>query len=128
MVMSLSPLPVFFAYNRTNFPVPSQRPTNVTAMHSLRGLIVVVSWASVECFHHNGFITGYVITVTGVDDSEYLTSDTNSIEIEGLTKHLQYTIRVAAINNAGAGPFSDTLQYVPPFLGQLLDCYSKDSC
>jgi len=68
-----------------------------------------MSWQLPPEIDHNGEITGYVIEYTRVGGS----SDTVTVPsgtmhtISGLVSFVVYSVRVAAINIIGTGPFSD---------------------
>ena len=105
------------AYNLfVSFIVPSAPPTDVNI--SISGLNIIVQWESVECIHHNGDITGYIIQYreNGSELTESLNISVNSTEREetlsGLSTAILYVIQVAAVNRAGVGPYSEpvTLQ------------------
>ena len=71
-----------------------------------------VSWQLPPEMHRNGIITRYVIEYTRVESGD-ITSETVTSgmtrTISGLVSFVDYSIRVAAINVNGTGPFSDAL-------------------
>ena len=56
----------------------------------------------------NGEITGYTVEVTldGMVVATENVNDGRSGTVSGLTPATEYTVTVAAVNNAGTGPFS----------------------
>ena len=58
------------------------------------------------CLHRNGEITGYtVVARIGITDiTEFVNSDARSATVSGLEPSTQYTVSVAAVNDAGTGP------------------------
>ena len=69
---------------------------------------ITVQWNAVECIHRNGDITGYLVWYG--DDTPRQTEDTKmEYLIIGLKHSTTYTIRVAAVNSAGTGVYSEQL-------------------
>ena len=65
--------------------------------------------ATPPAINHNGLLTGYVIQYTRVGSSDMMTVTVNngtSYTFSGLTVSTDYSVRVAAINVNGTGPFS----------------------
>ena len=82
----------------------SQAVFNLTALN--------ISWNSIQCRDSNGAITGYVIAYTGAAgtmNTINVPSNETSVVITNLISHSQYSIRVAARNIIGIGPFSDPI-------------------
>ena len=69
---------------------------------------ITVQWEKVNCFHHNGEITGYRIMAkaSGEDNRTVNVKDSNgrTATVSGLNSNTLYTISVAAVNSAGTGP------------------------
>ena len=71
-----------------------------------------VSWQLPPEIDRNGIITSYLLLNTRVESGD-ITSETVTSgmtrTISGLVSFFDYSIRVAAINVNGTGPFSDAL-------------------
>jgi len=74
-----------------------------------------VSWDPPPAIDHNGPISGYVIEYTRVESSDMMsvtvTSET-TYTISGLVAYTNYSVRVAAMNVNGTGPFSNPVVQV----------------
>ena len=94
-------------YNST---APSSPPQNVMVTdHDPASLIV--SWQPPPMIDHNGPIT-YMIQYTRVGSSDMMSVNVNSgttHTISGLVAYVMYSVRVAAVNVNGTGPFSDPM-------------------
>ena len=68
----------------------------------------------VPCIHRNGEITGYLVryTADGIETKDVLGGSTEQTTITGLTPSTEYIIEVAAVNNVGGGPYSDSISKV----------------
>ena len=68
----------------------------------------------VPCIHRNGEITGYLVRYTGdgIETKDVLGGSTEQTTITGLTPSTEYIIEVAAVNNFGSGPYSDSISKV----------------
>ena len=95
------------------FIVPSAPPSDVRlSVSSLTS--ITVQWGSVECRHHNGEITGYVVRYGEEGSSEgdrsvqMVSGDSSGgmTTISGLTNKRVYTVEVAAVNSPGIGEYS----------------------
>jgi len=74
-----------------------------------------VSWQQLPMIHHNGPLTGYVIQYTRVGSSDMMSVNVTSgtaYTISGLVAFVIYSVRVAAMNINGTGPFSNSLARV----------------
>ena len=92
-----------------SFLVPSGSPINVSVSY-INDTAVNVSWSGIlDCFDENGAITGYLVNVTGVP-SFSTTFNAKHIVISSLSSGV-YTVSVAAINDAGWGPFSSSTNF-----------------
>ena len=78
---------------------------------------ISLKWDDVDCLEQNGPIQQYTIsygsTLTAVTDS------TSGFTLTGLAADEIYSIRVAASNAAGEGPFSQPLIVPVPIAGNL---------
>ena len=75
-----------------------------------------VSWQPPPLKDHNGPIAGHVIQYTRVGSSDMMSVNVTSgttHTISGLVAYVDYSVRVAAMNVNGTGPFSD-----PPVVGK----------
>ena len=72
---------------------------------------ISLSWGEVNCTERNGAITGYSVQysiVGGMQSTTVnVTGDVTITVIDGLITCTQYSIKVAAINSNGVGPYSN---------------------
>ena len=56
----------------------------------------------------NGVIIGFIVRITGQDSNEMIELQTNemNVQVEDLHPYFSYVFTVAAITEAGTGPFS----------------------
>ena len=98
---------------------PSVPPPDATVT-DVNPSTITVQWGEVPCVHQNGATTGYSVQygVMGSGDTQMLTFDgasTTETTISGLMSSTTYSIRVAAVNIAGTGVYSDPqLAETPP--------------
>ena len=68
-------------------------------------------WEEVNCTERNGAITGYSVQYSIAEGMQYTTVNNTgyftSTVIHGLITCTQYSIKVAAINSNGVGPYSN---------------------
>ena len=64
----------------------------------------MVSWDTIECIERNGIILRYE-----VDSNATGNINGRTFIAEGLVPTRQYTFRVAGVNDADTGPFTDTI-------------------
>ena len=102
--------------NNNFSPAPSAAPVDLTFLSATLSSITL-QWKAVPCIHQNGNITGYMIAIEyeEVDESEAIRMNINIIgsqntmtSITGLRPLTHYDIRVAAVNSAGIGPFTNS--------------------
>ena len=72
---------------------------------------ISVSWIAIECIHQNGRITGYEVEFqradgTAITDGEVVGT---TFTASGLRPFTDYTFRVAGVNSAGIGTFTNTI-------------------
>lgn len=93
------------------FPAaPSAAPTSVSASIQTP-FDINVQWEPLECIHRNGDITGYRVRYEVLESGTptlWYTSYTETV-IRNLRASTDYSIEVAAINNAGTGVYSPIL-------------------
>ena len=88
------------------YTAPGLPPQNVMVV-SAEPESLYVSW---QLPSDNGPITGHVIQYTRVGSSDTITINVTSgttHTISGLAANVQYSVKVAALNVSGTGPFSD---------------------
>ena len=89
------------------FSAPNESPRNaaVTVLDSTR---VECSWLPPLAEEVNGIVTGFIIRITGQDSDETIEVRTNAtnIQVEDLHPFYSYVFTVAAVTEAGSGPFS----------------------
>ena len=96
-------------------PAPSASPTCVSTIEVTSSSITVL-WGTVDCIHHNGNITGYSVRyrVQGSGRTQTVSVSGGAVTettISGLDFATNYSIEVAAVNNAGIGVYSDTIVF-----------------
>ena len=87
-------------------PPSSVRVTDVTSS------TITVQWGMVPCIHQNGPIIGYSVRygVMGSGSSQTETvsgASVTEITLSSLLKYTNYSVRVAAVNSADTGVFSE---------------------
>ena len=75
---------------------------------------ITVQWGAVDCIHRNGDITGYSVRYgvqgNGSTQTESVSGGgATQTTISGLTASTNYSIEVAAVNNAGTGVYSSAV-------------------
>ena len=94
-------------------PAPSAAPTSVS-VSEVTSSSITVQWGAVDCIHRNGDITGYSVRygVQGSGSTQTMSVSgggaTQTI-ISGLESSTNYSIEVAAVNNAGTGVYSPVI-------------------
>ena len=94
-------------------PAPSAPPTSVRTS-DVTSTNITVQLGPVNCIHHNGDITGYLVQY-GVQGSgstqtmNVLGGTTTEATISGLNSATTYSIEVAAVNSAGTGDYSNSI-------------------
>ena len=84
-------------------PAPSAVPTNVS-VSEVTSSSITVQWETVPCIHHDGYIVRY-----GSQTQSVSGGSVTETTISNLTPSTTYNIQVAAVNNAGTGPFSNSI-------------------
>ena len=104
--------------------VPSAAPSSVLASAVITSSFTL-QWEEVECIHHNGDITGYLISY-GVDGDSSPRQTVNALTTEqpitGLYPSTTYAIQVAAVNSAGTGVYSDQISVTTKGTTSKLNC------
>ena len=98
---------------------PSAPPSSIDT--SSTPTTITVQWGEVNCIHRNGEITGYSVRYSGGGSTQTMPAtggDTRQTTISGLTPSTDYIIEVAAVNNAGTGPYSTDMVIRTP--GELM--------
>ena len=94
-----------------NIPGPSASPTGFAVL-SVTNLSVTLTWNDLPCVDQNSPLLGYVIEYTpdgGMASTTLLTGDN---QLTGLAACTNYTLRIAAQNDAGIGAFSSPLSII----------------
>ena len=70
-----------------------------------------MSWQEVPCRERNGKITGYIVEhgVEGAGTAINGSSEKRNVTILHLDPLTEYSMRVAAVNSEGVGPFTNTV-------------------
>ena len=75
---------------------------------------ITVQWGEVDCVHRNGDITGYTVQYGEVESESiqtvHVASDVTQTTISGLITNALYHIQVAAVNSAGEGEYSRSIE------------------
>ena len=101
-----------------HFVAPNGPPQNIIAQpSSARSLNI--TWNPPAAAEQNGIITSYVVNITGVETGEQLqlTSQSQSVNVTGLTPYTTYLCIVAASTTIGPGPFSTQIIIGTPEAG-----------
>ena len=69
---------------------------------------ILLSWEELECPKHHGVVTGYLIQQDNSHNYSIKQSLSQSWTISGLSPFHKYSFKIAAINEAGIGKFSET--------------------
>ena len=93
--------------------VPSAPPISVK-ITKVSGTVIEVQWEPVDCIHHNGHITGYLVQYEAQESGDtqtHITTGEHAI-ISNLMSSTTYSIEVAAVNSAGTRKFSSAIMAV----------------
>ena len=91
-------------------PAPSAAPDPVT-LTGVTSSSITVQWGEVECIDRNGEITDYSVGYSGGGSTQTMPvsgTDATMTTITGLTPSTEYSVQVAAVNDAGTGEFSSS--------------------
>ena len=77
--------------------------------------MIEVQWEPVECIHHNGYITGYLVQCEAQESGDKQIRNTTELSaiIKNLMSFTTYSIEVAAVNSVGTGEFCTAIMAVP---------------
>ena len=80
-------------------------------MYTMTSRNVSVTWSNITCIERNGEIAGYAVEFGPSGGATVMTMQdtTPSFTRNGLTPFTDYTFRVAGVNSAGTGVYSDTI-------------------
>ena len=112
MNVGCSLLPVLFS------TVP-QAPTSVPLFTSIGTTFLFIKWDALDCEKQNGPITSYIVEYTVGNGSLTASADTTLYNLTELLPCTNYSIRVAAVNEAGIGSFSEPISAITKAAGQL---------
>ena len=89
------------------FTAPSAPPENVTILNTTL-FTITVSWDEVPCIHRNGNITAYrvVYSIKDMRVTYDIIVSQQRVTISDLQSDTEYSISVAAVNDAGVGDYS----------------------
>ena len=108
----------------TNSLEPSGPPT-ITITEAAADSIYL-HWSPPALENQNGIITGYIIDFSsGQNDSRSISVETVSTEYTLVAiPYTNYSLRVAAVNSAGQGPFSSAVNVETLQDGMVFQAYS----
>ena len=77
----------------------------------MTGTTITVQWRPVDCIHHNGDLTSYLLQYEIQESGNTQTHTTTGEHaiISNLMSSTTYSIKVAAVNNVGTGEFSPAI-------------------
>ena len=81
--------------------------------------------------YRNGLITGYILRYKSDSGTpQFITAQNSTLshQLKGLKACTRYTLRIAAENKAGIGPFSDPTSFVTMAPGKSGICQSYKAC
>ena len=91
------------------FSAPASPPTDVSAISNSSTSIQVI-WSEVPAIDQNGIITEYEVeynqTTFNVDVNQTVWVNSTSALLTKLHEYVNYTVRVRAYTEVGAGPYS----------------------
>ena len=88
---------------------PSAAPGELNSTSVKRRSLTLV-WGTVPCPHQGGPITGYRLRYTNGTSIVNTTGEGSRQHVlTGLTPFTNYSVRVAAVNDGGTGPYSTLL-------------------
>lgn len=91
---------------------PTAPPLNVVRDEAFQSRSITFTWDEISCLERRGEITSYAVKFgpLGGRIKDMIVQDTTqSFTKDGLTPANNYTFRVAGINSAGTGVYSDAL-------------------
>ena len=101
-------------------PAPSAPPDSVS-VSEVTSSSITVQWEFVACIHRNGDITVYSVQYTRRGSTQTMSVSGGDVTITGLSASTTYSIQVAAMNDAGTGPYSSTVDQLTA--GMLCYCF-----
>ena len=90
------------------FIVPSGWPNSLLVL-PVNSTANRIEWNEVNCFQHNGPITGYTVMISNSSITYNLNSTERYIILNDLVFGTVYNISVAVVNSVGRGPFNDPM-------------------
>ena len=107
------------------FNTVPQAPTSVPTVTSIGTTFLFLMWNALDCEKQNGPITHYIVEYTAGDTSLTASANTTLYNLTQLMSCTNYSIRVAAVNGAGIGGFSESVSAITKATGKL---YRKEQC
>ena len=85
---------------------------------------IIVTWREIDCIERNGIITGYTVVFQEQGGADVPGNSVDrTFSAGGLTPGRKYTFQVAAVNDAGTGPFTGSIAIFTTEDGLLLYRY-----
>ena len=69
---------------------------------------ILLSWEELVCPKHHGVVTGYLIQQDNSRNHSIEQPLSHNLTISGLSPFHKYSFKIAAINEAGIGQFTET--------------------
>ena len=93
---------------------PTGAPQDVVTTITSR--IISVAWSDIDCIERNGAIIGYEVELYRVDGTAIPFGEVvgQTFTIRGLQPSSDHTFRVAGVNTAGRGPFTNIITLHTP--------------
>ena len=91
---------------------PSAPPTGITATN-INATAVAFSWLTLKGNDTNGVLVAFAVKLVRLDTSmeiqRNISSSLQNLIATGLKSYTNYSIRIAAVNGAGIGPYSTSV-------------------
>ena len=126
MVLALSIQILYLKYIMPTAPDESPQNATVDILDSSR---VECRWLPPLPEDVNGIVTGFIVRVTGQDSYELIELQTNqtSILVENLHPFYSYVFTVAALTEAGRGPFTSVVYFQMLTAGTIILLFVKNN-
>ena len=105
---------ILILFNTLSYSVAPSAPPSSVVVTGVTSSTISVQWGKVPCIHHNGDITGYSVQygITGsgnIQTMDIMGTSGTGTTLSNLMPSTAYFIKVAAVNGAGTGVYSELL-------------------